>query len=154
MRGAEFHNQFLVRQPGRELEKLGAKVFWEYPTRIGRYPRYIDAYAELGQLRIGLEGESKPWNVWNAVSKAEELRLLALLIITPTGHIARAAKCQLTRCAHCTPENLRIVVLPLGTALQVLTNKSLLMSVLNVRETYIQKIPPLSPTAKTKGECV
>lgn len=148
MRGDFLHNEILVECPARALERLGAGIRREYPVRRGRHPRFVDSCAELNGRRIILEGESRFARVPNDIRKAETLRAHALFIVTPTSRIARIFHQRLSRMA--TPRDLKIVVLSVGAVLQVFTNKSHLMSLLNVRETLIHKFPcvPISDERK------
>lgn len=146
MRGKFLHNEILVERSVRALLGFGAKVIREYPVRKGRHPGFIDAYVELDHFRIALEGERTPRRVGNDIVKAEAVQAHLLFIVAPTAEVARAIFRQL-RLRECQnpARGMKIVVLPFGPALRVLGNKSLLMSVLNVRQTLIHQLTTLAP---------
>ena len=141
MRGQFFHNQILVKRLAGALEKLGAKVRLEHPTRSGQRPRSVDIFAELDGLKLVLEVERESRRALNDLSKAEALEADLLVILVPTRQVARAVLRRLESGVELP--NFQIVVLPFGAALQALRENSPLMSLRNVRPTLIQKIPSI-----------
>jgi hypothetical protein len=142
MRGHFFHNQILVEPLALKLEKLGAKVFREYPIRRGRHPRYVDLYVELGHHRIVCEGERTIHRLAGDVVKALSLRADLLLVVVATGRMAGAARRYLNPfLKDGTISNTQVLILPLGAALQLLNHRSQLMSLLKVTPILAPKTP-------------
>lgn len=141
MRGSHFHNDILVEQPARAFAALGGRIWREYPVRAGQRPQFVDLKIEWEKSIIVYEAEQEPRRWRTDVQKAALLNANLLIIGTPTGQIARLIRRQLIQtCLRETLQHLNIVVLPFGTVLRLLRNKSQLLSLLNVPPTSIQQI--------------
>ena len=152
MRGGQFlHNRIMVGQLAAAFQRIGADVRCEHPVRLGRHPRFVDILAVIGALRIVCEAERNARRARNDVSKALALRASLLLIVVPNASVAASAKRQLAAEHDAGPAGLTILVLTLGAALQLLTDKCHLMSALNVAETFVLH-PPGAPSPIRRSE--
>jgi hypothetical protein len=118
MRGGRLHSDVLARGLRDALERLGARVWSEYPVRPGRGAGALDLYAELNGKRLAIEVELGVRRVLQDVRKAEALGVNTLVIVTPTPKVAALAICHLrTR----TQSPVQVHVLPFGRALAFLS---------------------------------
>lgn len=154
MRGGFLHNRVLVEAIALLLLELGAPFQLEYPVRLADSVGFADVFAVHGSLRIVCEIELTADRVWNDVAKAVALQANLLLIVTPTGAVARRIrKCLRYSATQSVPGELEICVLPFGKALQWLRNKLSLMTAVNVRQTTNQQFDEkLSGRGKIYGE--
>lgn len=118
MRGGFLHNEAMARSLKAALERLGARVWTEYPVGPGRRAGAVDLYAERNGFRLACELEIGPRRVKQDVAKAEILGVDLLLIVTPTATIARVIERRLRMLSR--PE-VEVRVLPLGRAVQYLS---------------------------------
>ena len=151
MKGQPFHNQ-LCESLATGFELCGATVHREYPVTRGRNPRSVDALIQLGPHRWVLEVEQKPDRSGSDVLKAEALGAGALLIAAPNPRVVRAVKRHLKRILSSrSAPGLRITVLTFGAALQLVANRSQLMSSLLVSIQQDNRAPsttvPIDATA-------
>ena len=138
MRGGFTHNRVLADRLAQAFECAGAVVLREHPVRAGRNPRCVDLWVEWNRCFIAGEIEIEPRRAGGDLDKARQLGAHILLLVTPTGRVARAVEQFLKRSGHGIDElRPRIFVMPLGAALQAVANKSLLRSVSIVTQTLI-----------------
>lgn len=145
MRGAFLHN-YMVKQLEDAFWKAGAKASCEYPTRSGRHPGFVDLFIEWDFQRIVGEVELSAQRVENDVAKAQELQAQVLLIVVPSTSVATAVRREILRIqAQSAMVRPVIYVLHLGSAIQLITDKSILKSAMNVRTTTIPLISSTLP---------
>ena len=119
MRGGFFHNDVLVRRLQQVAEECGASVRTEAPVRIDGTVSYIDLVVEKdGQLTV-CEVEQAWHRVQNDRRKAVALGAGLLLIATPDAPTAHACRSQLRR-HPCPDAQIKVIVCPLGAALEML----------------------------------
>jgi len=120
MRGDYCHNDILVRPLRQVAEECAATVCVEQLVRLGQG---AIGYADLVIRKAGhttlCEAEQSWRRVGNDLRKAIALGADLLLIATPDEPTAQACRRQLRRCPH-TDAKLRVIVCPLGAALEIL----------------------------------
>jgi hypothetical protein len=119
MRGGRLHSDVLARGLRDALERLGARVWTEYPVRPGRGAGALDLYAELNGKRLAIEVELGVRRVLQDVRKAEAIGVDALVVVTPTPKVAALAR---RRLGTQTRSRVRVHVLPFGRALAFLSH--------------------------------
>jgi len=117
VKGGYLHRA-MARELVATLERLGARVWTEYPAGPGRRASAVDIYAELGGLRLVCEIELGPRRVLKDVRKAEVLEANLLLIVAPTATATRAIRHRLRTS---TESRVRVRVLPYGLSLKHLS---------------------------------
>ena len=149
MRGLFCHNQLLVIRPALALKNIGFTIQFEYPIRLGKHIHYIDFLATLGNYRIAGEAENSSVRILNDYHKAVAATVNLLLIITPNKRIKQSVNRHLRHIdTSQSPLQPTILCLTLGATMQLVTNKSRLLSALNVPsdfKTNVLKTQPLTP---------
>lgn len=129
MRGKFAHNQLLIAPIVTELHQQGATVYCEYAIGPRGRGGSVDVLATHNGCSFVFEAERSPDRVPRDVEKAANLGAVMLVIIAPNAGVAKAVQRKVARLgASDRPRGLLIWCLTIGTALQRLRNRSLLMS--------------------------
>jgi hypothetical protein len=148
VKGGFFHNRCLVGRLIQPFRDLGATVLAEHRIESGRHGRAVDLLVQLGPYRIVVEAERDLRRLSGDVAKARALGANLLLVVVPTGRLARTARCRLAVFQGGEGgRKPRIMVLTLGAALELVTNRSPLKSAAFVGEDPETSIP--GPPGKT-----
>jgi hypothetical protein len=133
MRGGFLHNMLVTRMESAFL-RLGANVQREYPVTLCDRPRpgAVDLFVTRGRSRIVCEIELTLHRIRNDFAKALALQVDTLLIVAPTWRAARAMKRQ-CRMFGAVPQKVCVSILPLGAALQYVTNYFSFFSEMDIR---------------------
>jgi hypothetical protein len=119
MRGEFCHNEILARRLRQVAEECGATVHAEQPVQVDGAVSYADLVIRKdGQLTV-CEPEQSGRRVGNDLRKAVALGARLLLIATPDAPTAHACRRQLRRLPR-PDANLKVIVCPLGAALEIL----------------------------------
>lgn len=141
MRGGFCHNHLLLRPLRDRFRGAGAVVSEEHPVwREGRLIGYVDLWVVYGAWRLACEAERDRRRLRQDVAKAAALEATALLIVVPTGVLARSVRWKLAEVLPPGPPPFAIEVWPLGAALRELARFCPLISRENVQRTIGQKI--------------
>ena len=119
MRGGFCHNDILVRRLREVAEACGATVSTERPVLIDGSVSYSDLVIEKDGHITVCEPALSWRRVGNDRRKAVALGADLLLIATPDAPTAHACRRQLQRYPG-PPAKLKVIVCPLGTALEIL----------------------------------
>lgn len=112
MRNGFLHDAVLLDPIEFLLRQRGARVHREFRVSLSRSVGFIDLFAVLEGHTLACEAELTPRRVPADLAKARAAAASHLLIVTPTGRIAKAIKAGLLG----PNEALAIVVLPQGPA--------------------------------------
>lgn len=141
MRGGFVHNRILIAALAAFFHQIGAQMRFEHRVGQGRRAGYVDLVVDIGDTRIVCEVELTPDRVPNDVAKAIALKAKLLLIVAPTGAIARRIRRRLRAMKlHLAAAELEVQVAPLGIALKRLTNFCQLKSIVNVSQTLSREM--------------
>lgn len=114
MRNGFLHDAVLLAPIEALLRQRGARVYREHRVAVGHSVGFIDLFAILGACTLACEAELTPRRVPADLAKAGAAASSHLLIVTPTGKVAKAIRKRLAD--HGNP--FEIVVLPQGPAVQ------------------------------------
>jgi hypothetical protein len=138
VRGSYVHNHTLLDPVIRSFRDRGALIRREYG--FSRRSGYVDCLIDDTGSRIVVEAELSPRRIHKDVAKALALGADWLLIICPTGRIARACRSALQNVR--VPESPTICFLTLGTYREWFTCYSAFVVSANVGATFSLKIQP------------
>lgn len=146
MRGNPIHNLALIAPIERAARAIGATVYREYHVITPSVDGYVDLLVIHQSRRIVFEAERTLDRIRWDIIKAAELKAGQLHMIFPTGRMARQAQ-KLADGAKTIGKvgELAIFCLPLGAALQRLTNENPFEVGLYVSTTSIQQNSQLNP---------
>ncbi len=111
MRGGYLHSSIIANELRDVLERLGGRVWTEYPAGPGRRAGAVDLYVELHGRRLACEVEMTPRRVAGDVRKAMDLGVEELLIVTPTAREAASIRLRLRTLPR---SGIPVRVLPFG----------------------------------------
>lgn len=143
MRGNAIHNLALVAPLESVARSLGATVQREHRVVTRSVDGYVDLLVIHQSRRIVIEAERSLDRVRWDIIKAVALRADQLLIVFPTGRLARVAQKRADEAkASWNLEKLEILCLSLGAALQQLSDNKPFEVNLYVPTTSIQQKTP------------
>jgi len=119
MRGGFCHNEIMTGRLRQVATECGAATSGEHPVLVGGQTHYIDLLiTQPGQV-TACEPESSPARVDQDVLKADAVGASRLLIATLDAPTAHACRRRLRR-LHLPKSDLKVIICPLGAALEIL----------------------------------